>query len=1657
MLSREELLKIKFTNLIQHSHWSIPLGIGNVKKQIQGTHKKGLSGFAITDLNVMSGVLETYFLSKDKEFLEKNKIDKLPIALGVRLNFTDNLENKDLSRIFELTLFAKSMTGYKNLIYLNSVSSDPDHFFEKPRLSSSELIEKSEDIVIGSGGINGILGQAIVKGTGQEEDLIQIFKESFGDNFFIEIHYRPIKQHWDVGSKKYLPADEDVQKAVNLRLIELAKKYDVKCCLVQNSYMVEEKHFSLQSILIQNHPDYKKLGWIMDQPYQVMSVEEMYHYIQKNSSYITDEMFLEFSANTQHILDLCKNIKLEFYPSLPKIKYEEHVVNVDSTYEDKIKELQKEMIGFCNLMAFLIEKSETDISLRTTIKTIIRLNKIDWKNKSEVDRLAFELRVMQRNGVIGLCDYFLLLEDVTNYVVSIGKYRGFGRGCFSEDALVLTESGYKKIVDVKPGDSVYSHLGNNKKVIKTFKYTLDKNETMLKVFTQKSYNPLTLTKDHKVYGIKRKTTKYYDNSKFKNKRKKYENFDKKDLIFDKISNFKEGDILFTKTPNKRKIVDIKNVDLSKFISKNSYFKVLKDKIELYNSRSFVGKPRISFSRFIDFNEEFAYIVGKWIGDGCYKFNEEKGSYAVCFAFNSKERKEINKTTNFFKKLGLSVGIYPSKKSKLVQIEVYSKPLSLYFKQLFPNYKSTAITKYIGKLKLLPNNKLKSLIIGLKSADGYDIDSFGGDRRESIDSISKTLIEEVRECLMYLNIPSKVSLRKSHFCKSLNCQVKDSYKITFLGLEINKKGHQKEFITDDGFFSKILKFEEISKVENVYDLMVEDDNSFLTSEYTVHNSGGGSFLTYVLDISDIQPLKYDLLFERFLTKERIGTYFFDVPGYEFKNNEHDDFTNPFFEKLKSKLIESRIKEVNSLYFEKELFYLECNPNVTEYLYTTLEDLLSKNLKVENKVNSSIFYCLGITDSIPTEFIKSTPTTLPDFDYDTDARDEVKEYLTNKYGKNHVTLMGTIGTLKTKGALKDIIRQLRPLKSENGDIIKPEMSFNDVNELSKKFNLLKPTDFKTEIEFFEESLKADAGLKKWFSENKDIYDSILMLLGNAKSTGIHAGGIVISAQNVLEVMPMTWSFDENMWITQSEMAYVERVGLIKYDFLGLKTLGDLNRVLKLVNSRYNKNYNLSNIPMDEKDVLNLFVQGKTESVFQFNTDLAVSILIQLKEIRSILDLAMITSIARPGPLQMGMDKTFIARNTGKEPVEYLHPTLKPILNETYGILCYQENIISVAKQVGDFDNDSSVSIMKALSKKQLEKVLKYKEKFLKNAQKHGYTISKAELLWNLLESFAAYGFNKSHAAAYGAVSYLCMWFKHHYPLEWYSSVLSGADKDDFKILYPKWKDYINKPDINRSKDSFNIDDTIKKVVMPLNAINGVGIKAVENIIKNQPYESFEDFFKKVDKRQVNKKTVISLIFSGVFDSMKKDVEMSENKWRKLLILEFLKLKYSIKKPLKSEKEEDDLFIKEIANMNRGSMLMKEISLLNFTAFNYFEYYKDKMTDGARQKFGYEAITPGKVAEYPDGATVVVGGSIESIVIAPVKNPKSKIFGQEMVRIKLSNSGETIDLVLFPKQLQDDDKAGGMIRTLVEYTPVVIKGRVSRFGGGLSITYEAGWVLI
>ena len=744
----------------------------------------------------------------------------------------------------------------------------------------------------------------------------------------------------------------------------------------------------------------------------------------------------------------------------------------------------------------------------------------------------------------------------------------------------------------------------------------------------------------------------------------------------------------------------------------------------------------------------------------------------------------------------------------------------------------------------------------------------------------------------------------------------------------------------------------------------------------------------------------------------------------------------YEKLLSLIIKDRVDADSKGFLDEELFYLECNPSACESILHSYEKLKKKGIKTANPSNSMLLYVIGAADRRPSSRIKKTPTTLPDIDYDTDARDEIKEYLVSKYGEDNVSLLGTYNTLKTKGAIKDVVRQIRP-----------SMTFDEVNNLTKKFDLLKRADFDSELDFYNATLDANVDLKIWFDQNKDVADSVVQLIGNAKSSGIHAGGIIVSNENIKNVVPLTFDREEKIWVTQPEMGDVEYAGLIKYDFLGVNTLSDLNRCIKLINEKHKIALAMGKIPLDDKRVFREFSSGNTVSVFQFNTPLATGILTRLNSVDSIEDLALITSIARPGPLNMGMDQTFISRKNGSEKISYLHPALECHLKKTYGICIFQEQVMSIVVDVGGVSHSDAVIILKAMGKKQKDKLVKFKSTFVSNAKKSkGIDEKTANSIWEYLESFAEYGFNKSHAIAYAILSYTCAWLKLNYPLEWVAAVLGNASKDDFKIMYQRWSDFLQKPDVNLSKDTYYINYETNRVVMPLSAVNGVGDSALYAILKSQPYESIEDFFNKVEKRKVNKSVVINLILSGCFDGLSLS-DQSENKFRKELVKRFFNAKNSSKKTTKQDKEQDKAIILEIESMTRGKLMMKEIELLNFTSFDYHSYYRDKMTSWAKREFGMEAKRPSEVLSFVDKTDVVIGGAVESIEFKPIRN--GKYAGKERAIMRFTNYGGSVEVIVFPWVLEKDDElSGGMIRKIKDLTPMIIKGTVSIWNGHFSV---------
>lgn len=892
-------------------------------------------------------------------------------------------------------------------------------------------------------------------------------------------------------------------------------------------------------------------------------------------------------------------------------------------------------------------------------------------------------------------------------------------------------------------------------------------------------------------------------------------------------------------------------------------------------------------------------------------------------------------------------------------------------------------------------------------------------------------------------------------------------------------------------------------------------------------------------------------------------------------------------IKSHFIKDRDAEDIKEWKDAEIFYLECNEDVAKY-YLWLK---SKNKKVPNKNNSSILYLMGVTDEKPRASLAKTGTTLPDIDFDTHRKNEVQEYLVKKFGKDKVTLMGTFLKLKVKSALKDVLRVLMPeyrdvveeisdakgnvrhitvkQKNENG------MTAQEVNDFTKKFNALKikEMDYKDPMKYVDDARKESKEIDEFFESNPHIYEILNQVLGAVKATGIHAGGVVVAADNVNRIVPCSYDRGKTeMWVTQPNMDYVESSGLIKYDFLGLNTLEDIWRAFLLIEKDLGIKLDFSNIPMNDPRVIRMFIDAKTESIFQFKTNTIRPILKKLSKIKNVIDLSIITSVGRPGPMEMGMHNKFVEIINKISDEIYFHPSMKDILGETYSIMCFQEQIMQVVVALADFTGDESVTVMKAMSKKKLKVLKSFKKRFIERSIKkysemgdfddlmitnseteykrirlfnneldddseklvNEYLIDKEQLMplfskkgeetsfeikkgrdnnfqkaelinfelkqettrkfqfykvvesdgsislyfnkitmilcekiWAYMEAFAKYGFNKSHALAYSMKSYICMYLKVYYEIYWKTAVLTNIReknnwKDEFKELYPLWKDKILKPNINESKKVCRIveDDGIKKTLMSLSFINDIGDTAVEAIIKKQPYSSFNDFCSRVNSK-VNKASIFNLINAGAFDIFCKEEDVY--KFRKLLYKEYYDIVFSKKTKTydnfkdyymgrrknntavsKEEKEAFDKLV-EIKKKTKGQILADENRILNLSTFDYAEFYKKEAKYIANTFYKKDPISIKEALKKNNGEMVVIVGALkEEIKVFNTKN------GKKMAMPFLINEKEEIRMTIWENNLQPNKANGFSLVEQEEGTPLVVFGKINHYNGSVSIAY-------
>ncbi|MCY7319889.1 MAG: DNA polymerase III subunit alpha, partial [Ramlibacter sp.] len=525
-------------------------------------------------------------------------------------------------------------------------------------------------------------------------------------------------------------------------------------------------------------------------------------------------------------------------------------------------------------------------------------------------------------------------------------------------------------------------------------------------------------------------------------------------------------------------------------------------------------------------------------------------------------------------------------------------------------------------------------------------------------------------------------------------------------------------------------------------------------------------------------------------------------------------------------------------------------------------------------SLVAYSLKITDLDPLQynllferFLNPERVSMPDFDIDfcQSNRDRVIDYVKEKYGKDAVSQIATFGTMAARAAIRDVGRVL-------------DMSYTFCDGISKLIPN-KPGQHIT----IDGAIKAEPVLAERLEKEEDVKTLLALaqkLEGMTRNVGMHAGGVLIAPGKLTDFTPLYQQPGSDAAVSQYDKDDVEAAGLVKFDFLGLATLTILEIAREFIAGRHKgqEGFRFEDIALDDPHTYKLFADGKTEAVFQFESRGMQGMLRDARPTR-LEDLIALNALYRPGP--MDLIPSFVARKHGREQVEYPHPLVAEMLSETYGIMVYQEQVMQTAQILGGYSLGGADLLRRAMGKKKAEEMAEHRQIFRTGAAKNDIDERKADEIFDLMEKFAGYGFNKSHAAAYSLLAYHTGWLKVHYTAEFFCANMTVEmdDTDKLKVLFqdaqkPQWGPAGNvgiafeAPDVNRGNYRFEpISD--RAIRYGLGAVKGTGQQAIEAIVKARqeggPFRSLYDFCVRVDRSKINKRTVEALVKAGAFDSI------------------------------------------------------------------------------------------------------------------------------------------------------------------------------------------------
>jgi DNA polymerase-3 subunit alpha len=677
-----------------------------------------------------------------------------------------------------------------------------------------------------------------------------------------------------------------------------------------------------------------------------------------------------------------------------------------------------------------------------------------------------------------------------------------------------------------------------------------------------------------------------------------------------------------------------------------------------------------------------------------------------------------------------------------------------------------------------------------------------------------------------------------------------------------------------------------------------------------------------------------------------------------------------------------------------------------------------------------YCMRITDIDPLQygllferFLNPERVTLPDIDIDfcMNRRGEVIEYVTRKYGRENVSQIITFGTMMAKGVIRDTGRGM-------------EMPYAEVDKIAKMI----PAELHITL---DKAIEQNPDFKKLVQTDprvRDLIDSAKRLEGLARHASTHAAGVVISPRPITEFVPLYKSSKDEI-TTMYPMADVEKIGLLKMDFLALTTLTVIDDTLKALQQE-GVLLDMDTIPLDDEKTYKLFSDGLTSGVFQFESSGMKDILRRFKP-SSIEHLTALNALYRPGPIGGGMVDDFIKRKHKAKLVEYELPELKQVLEETYGVIVYQEQVMQVANMIAGYSLGDADLLRRAMGKKKVEEMAAHRERFVNGAKEKGFKdAKKVTRLFDLMEQFAGYGFNKSHSAAYAVLAYRTAYLKAHYPNYFMAAVLTSERGSQDKVVK-----YIHEcremgipilpPDVNVSDVFFTPSAT--GIRFGLAAIKNVGESAIASISTQKPFKTLFDFCDRVDSRTVNKRVIESLIKAGAFDSVSPARSLMYNNIDRAM-------DWGQRKQREREIGQGGLFggmmsaggdteeyvMDPAEEWNEGLKLKHEKETLGFYITGHpLRKYTDQVK-------AYGNATTGTLAEKPSGFEVMIGGIVSSLRVARTKK------GDAMGIIQLEDWEGIVEVVVFP------DAYSKTQRLLETDAPLIVKGKLDNDESTLKI---------